>query len=93
MKRSHKNMRNTTFSYCAPRNDALRYVINQGSTTMKLLREKYKTWEGAHKRCGFENGVARSEYERGYKAKLYRYTLTQDDSGAYRVARTVAKEN
>ncbi len=58
---------------------------------MKLLKEVYKTWEGAHKRCGFENGIARSEYEHGYKARLYHYVITQDDNGLYRVARNVSK--
>jgi hypothetical protein len=60
---------------------------------MKLLREKYKTIEGAMKRRGFENGVAKSEFERGYKAKLYRYTVIteRDHTGAeiFRVARFV----
>jgi hypothetical protein len=53
---------------------------------MKFLKEKYKTWEGASKRCGFENSLARSEFERGYKARLYRYTVEQDGE-LYRVAR------
>lgn len=57
---------------------------------MKLLREKYKTWEGARKRCGFENGLAQSEFERGYKARLYRYSIVQDDTGNWRVARKIA---
>jgi hypothetical protein len=33
----------------------------------KLLREKYKTYEGARKRCAFENGIAPGEYARGDK--------------------------
>jgi hypothetical protein len=53
---------------------------------MKLLREKYKTWEGARKRCAFENGLARGEYQRGDKAKIYRYTVVEHE-GAYRVQR------
>jgi hypothetical protein len=53
---------------------------------MKLLRETYKTYEGARKRAAFENGVAKSEFERGSKAKHYRYTVVQYD-GVYRVAR------
>jgi hypothetical protein len=53
---------------------------------MKLLKEKYKTWDGAHKRCAFENGLARGEYRRGDKAKIYRYTVVQLDDG-YRVQR------
>ena len=40
---------------------------------MRLLREVYKTWEGASKRASFENALAHSEFERGYKAKLYNY--------------------
>lgn len=64
---------------------------------MKLLRETYKTYEGALRRCAFENGIAKSEYERGYKAKLYHYTVvsnppipypgTVDDTETFRVAR------
>lgn len=53
---------------------------------MKLLREKYKTYDGALKRCGFENSLAKSEFERGFKAKHYHYTVVEQD-GAYRVAR------
>ena len=41
----------------------------------KLLKETYKTYEGARKRAAFENGLAKSEYERGYKAKHYSYTV------------------
>ena len=61
---------------------------------MKLLKEKYKTWEGAHRRCAFENALAKGEFNRGNKAKLYRYTLEceKDENGVetYRVARHVA---
>ncbi len=57
---------------------------------MKLLKETYKTYEGARKRCGFENGLAKHEFERGYKAKHYRYHIVQEN-GAFRVAREVAK--
>jgi len=53
---------------------------------MRLLKEKYKTWEGAHKRARFENGVAPSEFKNGYKARLYRYSVIEQDS-VYRVAR------
>lgn len=53
---------------------------------MRLLKKKYKTWEGAHKRCGFENGIALSEFKNGYKAKHYRYTVVEQE-GMYRVAR------
>jgi hypothetical protein len=54
---------------------------------MKLLREKYKTAEGARKRCAFENAIAASEFQRGYKAKLYTYTVEKDSEETYRVAR------
>ena len=57
----------------------------------KLLREKYKTYEGAQKRTAFENAIAKSEYEHGHKARLYRYTIVRenDDVGndQYRVQR------
>ncbi len=58
---------------------------------MKLLREVYKTYEGARKRAGFENGVAASEYRNGYKARLYRYAVIVQD-GAWRVQR-VSREH
>jgi hypothetical protein len=53
---------------------------------MKLLREKYKTVEGARKRMAFENGIAKGEYMRGYKRKIYRYSVIEHD-GSYRVQR------
>lgn len=55
---------------------------------MKLLREKYKTWEGALKRCRFENSLAPHEFSRGYKARLYVYRVVQEN-GAYRIAREI----
>ncbi len=55
---------------------------------MKLLKETYKTYEGARKRAGFENGIAKSEYEHGYKAKLYWYAIVPEGDG-WRVSRTV----
>ena len=58
---------------------------------MKLLKEKYKTWEGAHKRCRFENSLAGSEFRQGYKAKHYHYTVVQEDAH-WRVARNQPKE-
>ena len=54
----------------------------------KLLKETYKTYDGAHKRAGFENGIARSEFQHGYKARLYHYTVVTVD-GAWRVQRTL----
>ena len=53
---------------------------------VKLLKEVYKTWEGANKRCGFENAMAKGEFERGDKAKHYRYTIVKEGE-MYRVAR------
>ena len=53
---------------------------------MKLLAAKYKTWEGAHKRAALENGLARGEYARGEKMRIYRYGVVEKD-GAYRVQR------
>ena len=58
---------------------------------MKLLKEKYKTVAGAIKRAAFENGVAKSEFEHGYKARLYWYRAEAHD-GAFRVARYASKE-
>ena len=45
---------------------------------MKLLKQVYKTYEGARKAAAFENGVAPSEFARGDKAKLYRYTVVEE---------------
>ena len=53
---------------------------------MKLLKEKYKTYEGAAKRRNFENALALGEYQRGYKAHHYVYTVVSED-GAWRVKR------
>jgi hypothetical protein len=55
---------------------------------MKLLRERYKTREGASKRVRFENALAKGEFDRGATAKLYRYSVTQDGLGGYRVLKT-----
>lgn len=55
---------------------------------MKLLKEIYKTYEGARKRAAFENSLARSEFERGYKAKHYRYYVVTFDEGTYAKAET-----
>lgn len=58
---------------------------------MKLLKEKYKTRDGAAKRARFENGLAPSEFKRGDKAKLYQYRVVTVD-GFYRVERYVKEE-
>lgn len=57
---------------------------------IKLLRETYKTHEGARKRAGFENAMARGEFERGDKARLYAYTIVAGNApNTYRVARCI----
>lgn len=53
---------------------------------MKLLKEVYKTREGAEKRARFENGLAAFEHRQGYKAKHYRYVVVEHE-GAWRVQR------
>lgn len=54
----------------------------------KLLREKYKTYEGARKRAAFENGIALSEFKSGYKARHYRYRVIREvGESDYRVER------
>lgn len=71
---------------------------------MKLLKEVYKTYDGARKRAAFENALARSEFERGYKAKHYRYSIVMqpqstavvsdgitEDNNVYRVQRDVVQ--
>ena len=52
----------------------------------RLLKEIYKTHEGASKRARFENGVAPSEYEKGYRARLYQYTAVLQDYKTWRVS-------
>ena len=55
---------------------------------MKLLKEIYKTYEGARKRAAFENAVAPGEFQRGGKARLYRY-LVVAENGHWRVQRQI----
>ncbi len=54
---------------------------------MKLLKQVYSTYEGARKRAAFENGVAKSEYENGYKAKHYHYAVVRMSDDMWRVER------
>jgi hypothetical protein len=54
----------------------------------KVLKEKYKTQEGADKRARFENGLAGFEHRQGYKAKHYRYRVIPDGE-LWRVERYV----
>jgi len=56
-----------------------------------ILREKYKTLEGALKRAAFENAVAPGEYARGEKAKLYTYRAVKAGE-LWRVERSLKKE-
>lgn len=62
---------------------------------MKLIAQKYKTYEGARKRAAFENSVAPGEFKRGDKARLYRYHVVADpnDGNAWRVERVAAPAN
>jgi hypothetical protein len=56
----------------------------------KLLKTVYKTFERARKRAAFENAMAKGDFARGDKAKLYHYrTLTVE--GKWRVAREIVK--
>lgn len=57
---------------------------------MKLLKEKYKTLDGAQKRAAFENAMALGEYIWGRKARRYSYSVVMEVDG-FRVQRT-AKE-
>jgi hypothetical protein len=59
----------------------------------KLLKETYKTLAGAQKRCAFENGIAKSEYERGYKAHHYSYHVMQISETLWRVERRQSEMN
>ncbi len=58
---------------------------------VKLLKEVYKTWDGAKKRCGFENAMAKGEYDRGDKAKFYCYAVV-NVGNTWRVARCLPDE-
>lgn len=60
---------------------------------MKLLKEIYKTYEGARKRAAFENSLARSEFERGYKAKHYRYSIVAQTQSTAAVSAGITKDN
>jgi hypothetical protein len=51
-------------------------------TMTKLLKQVYKSYEGARKRTAFENGVAP-----GFKAKLYHYSVVAEGN-AWRVQRS-----
>lgn len=53
----------------------------------KLLKEVYKTFEGARKRAAFENACAKGEFLRGDRAKIYRYTILPMTDGTFRVVR------
>lgn len=55
----------------------------------KLLKQVYKTWEGASKCARFENGVALSEYRNGIKANVYHYTVVPEGD-KWRVQRSLA---
>lgn len=60
----------------------------------RFLKEKYKTYEGARKRAAFENGVARSEFERGIKARHYHYSIVHlPVIDVWRVQRETSKRN
>lgn len=61
---------------------------------IKLLREHYKTYDGADRRARFENGIAGSEFRNGYKAHLYRYVAIPDHEnyGCFRVERRLAEQ-
>jgi hypothetical protein len=73
---------------CPGRGKPQRSAASKGDMMkqVKLLRETYKTWDGAHKRCTFENALAKGEFERGDKAKFYCYTIVKEGE-TYRVAR------
>lgn len=60
---------------------------------MKLLATQYKTFDGASRRAQFENAMARSDFARGRKAKLYRYRVVRlGHAPDYRVERLPALE-
>jgi hypothetical protein len=50
---------------------------------IKLLKEKYKSIDGAKKRATFENAVAKSEYKRGDSAKIYKYRIIRQVGESY----------
>lgn len=60
----------------------------------KMLAAKYKTYEGAHKRAAFENGIAPGEYQRGETAHLYRFSVIEDQyyKGTWRVQRSIIEQ-
>jgi hypothetical protein len=50
----------------------------------KLIGTKYKTWEGAAKRCAFERAMNPGEVRRGDATTLYSYSVVTVD-GFFRV--------
>jgi hypothetical protein len=62
---------------------------------MKLIAQKYKTYEGARKRAVFENSAAPGEFKRDDKARLYCYRVVADpnDGNVWRVGRVTAPAN
>lgn len=60
---------------------------------MKFLKEIYKTYEGARKRAAFENALARSEFERGYKTKHYRYSIVAQAQSTIMVSAGITEDN
>ncbi len=61
--------------------------MNDVGVTMKQLKEIYKTFEGALKRACFENAMAKGEFKRGDKARVYKYRVVAGENGTYRVNR------
>jgi hypothetical protein len=51
----------------------------------------FKTYEGARKRAAFENAMAKGEFQRGDKAKLYSYRVVDEGNNTWRVVRTESK--
>ena len=52
---------------------------------MKLLKQTYKTFEGAQRRCNYEN-ANESDYESAGLGRRHRYTTVQDEQRQWRVA-------
>jgi hypothetical protein len=54
-----------------------------------LLKQVFKTYEGALKRVRFENAIARDQHRMG-RGMLYNFTLVKVDGG-YRINREISK--
>jgi len=80
-------------SVLATHSDRKELFLEAGRTIVRLAKRYYEQDDvSALPRSiasfeAFENAMARGEFERGDKAKFYRYTVVKGEGETYRVAR------